>query len=60
MERGKAIHLLKSGSKKKRTRQEVEEVKDLEAQLKQDRQGFLKEVKSLRESQSCKFRKWEV
>jgi hypothetical protein len=39
---------LKNTSKRKRTKKEVEEVKGEEAQLKFDRQSFLKENKRLR------------
>jgi hypothetical protein len=41
--------LLKGSSKQKRKRAEMEEVKDEEMQLKNDRQGFLTKVKRLKE-----------
>ena len=47
-ERGKAASLLKPSSKRKRTRSEIEEVKEEEKQLKENRQGFLKEAKRLK------------
>ncbi len=43
---------MKGGSKRKRTREELEEVKDEEDSLKQDRQGFLQQVKRLKEEKA--------
>jgi hypothetical protein len=43
---------MKGGSKRKRTRQELEEVKDEEDELKLDRQSFLQEVKRLKEEKA--------
>ena len=48
---GKAAYLLKESSKKKRSREEIEEVKAEEELLKKDKQGFLKEFKKLKENQ---------
>ena len=47
---GKAAFLLKDSSKKKRSREEIEEVKAEEALLKKDKQGFLKTFKKLKEN----------
>lgn len=48
MEHGRSANLVKSSSKRKRKREELEEVKDEEDQLKVDRHSYLKEVKKLR------------
>jgi len=40
-ERGKSANLMKPSSKRKRKFNEIEEVKDEERQLRQDKQGFL-------------------
>ena len=45
---GKAAYLLKESSKKKRSREEIEEVKAEEELLKNDKQGSSKSSKSLR------------
>ena len=42
------MHLLKQSSKKKRSRVELEEVKDEEDLLTQDKQAFLREFKRLK------------
>lgn len=39
---GKAVHLLKNSSKNKRKREEIEEVKDEESKLKEDKQSYLR------------------
>ena len=49
---GKAAYLLKESSKKKRSREEIEEVKAEEELLKKDKQGFLKEFKKLKGNQA--------
>ena len=46
-ENGRASLLMKSSSKRKRTRDELEEVKQEEEALKDDRHSFLQEVKRL-------------
>jgi hypothetical protein len=43
---------LKESSKKKRSREEIEEVKMEEDLLKKDKQGFLREYKKLKENHS--------
>ena len=50
VEHGRSANLLKGSSKRKRTREELEEVKDEEEELRQDKQSFLQEVKRLKES----------
>jgi hypothetical protein len=47
---GKAAFLLKESSKKKRSREELEEVKVEEELLKRDKQGFLREFKKMKEN----------
>ena len=47
-ERGKALGLIKPSSKRKRTRSEIEEVKEEEKLLKTNKQEFLKETKKLK------------
>ena len=49
VENGRASLLLKSSSKRKRTRDELEEVKQEEEALKDDRHSFLQEVKRLKQ-----------
>ncbi len=49
MENGRASNLMKSTAKRKRTRQELENVKQEEEELKNDKQQFLQMVKRLRE-----------
>ena len=49
VENGRASLLLKSSSKRKRTKEELEEVKMEEDALKEDRQAFLNEYKRLRQ-----------
>jgi hypothetical protein len=44
---GKGAYMLKGSSKRKRTHAEVEEVKDEEEELKQDKQTFLKRKKQM-------------
>ena len=41
MENGRASNLMKSSTKRKRTREELEEVKNEEAELRDDKQAFL-------------------
>jgi septal ring factor EnvC (AmiA/AmiB activator) len=48
-ENGRASLLMKSTSKRKRTHNELEEVKQEEEALKDDRQSFLQEVKRLKQ-----------
>ena len=48
-ENGRASLLMKSTSKRKRTRDELEEVKQEEESLKEDRHSFLQEVKRLKQ-----------
>ena len=52
MEHGSAVNLMKSSSKRKRTRSELEEVKEEEDALKQDRHSFLQQVKRLKEEKA--------
>ncbi len=40
---------MKESTRRKRTRQEMEEVKEFEQSLKADRQGFLQETKRLKQ-----------
>jgi predicted nuclease with TOPRIM domain len=40
---------MKGSSKRKRTREEIEEVKQEEEELKHDRQGYLQQIKRLKE-----------
>ena len=49
VENGRASLLMKSSSKRKRTRDELEEVKQEEEALKDDRHSFLQEVKRLKQ-----------
>ena len=49
VENGRASLLMKSTSKRKRTRDELEEVKQEEEALKDDRHSFLQEVKRLKQ-----------
>ena len=48
-ENGRASLLMKTTSKRKRTRDELEEVKQEEEALKDDRHSFLQEVKRLKQ-----------
>ena len=48
MENGRASSLMKSSAKRKRTKEELEEVKLEEEALMEDRQSFLQEVKRLK------------
>jgi len=50
--KGKGAFLLKGGSKKKRSRAEMEEVKGKEALLESDKQQFLREFKKLKQDQN--------
>lgn len=50
-DKGKSVALLKPGSKQKRTRAEIEEVKSEEEFLKHDKQGFLQEFKRMKSNQ---------
>ena len=47
--RGKGVDLMKDCSKRKRTRQEMEEVREFEQSLKDDRHQFLQKAKRLKE-----------
>ena len=47
--RRQTAHDLKASAKKKRSKGQLEEVKDVEAELKADKQAFLLEVKRLQE-----------
>jgi len=49
VENGSAVNLLKGSSKRKRTRRELEEVKNEEDALNDDKQAFLQEVKRLKQ-----------
>ena len=49
VENGRASLLMKSSSKRKRTRDELEEVKQEEEALKDNRHSFLQEVKRLKQ-----------
>ena len=49
MENGRASNLMKGSSKRKRTKQELEEVKQEEDAMKGDIQGYLMEVKRLKQ-----------
>jgi hypothetical protein len=49
VENGRASLLMKTNSKRKRTRDELEEVKQEEEALKNDRHSFLQEVKRLKQ-----------
>ena len=49
VEPGRSVGLIKSASKRKRTRNELEEVKGEEKILREDKQQFLMEFKRLRE-----------
>ena len=49
VENGRASLLMKSSSKRKRTRDELEEVKQEEEALKDDRHSFLQEMKRLKQ-----------
>ncbi len=48
VENGRASLLLKSTSKRKRTKEELEEVKQEEMELSEDRHSFLQQVKRLK------------
>jgi hypothetical protein len=49
VENGRASSLLKASSKRKRTREELEEVKQEEDALKDDRHAFLQEMRRLKQ-----------
>ncbi len=49
VEPGRSVSLIKSASKRKRTRTELKEVKGEESILRQDKQQFLMEFKRLKE-----------
>ena len=49
VENGRASLLMKTNSKRKRTRDELEKVKQEEEALKDDRHSFLQEVKRLKQ-----------
>jgi len=46
---GRATLLMKSSSKRKRTKEELEEVKMEEDSMRDDKQGYLQEVKRLKQ-----------
>ncbi len=52
MENGRASNLMKSSAKRKRTREELEDVKQEEEELKNDKQQFLQTVKRLKEEKA--------
>jgi cell division septum initiation protein DivIVA len=47
--KGKSADMMKDSSKRKRTRQEMEEVREFEQDLKEDRQKFLQQAKRLKQ-----------
>ena len=47
--KGKAADMMKESTRRKRTRKEMEEVKEFEESLKADRQQFLQETKRLKQ-----------
>ena len=47
-EKGRATALLKNNSKRKRTKSEIEEVKEEESNLKENKQEFLQNIKRLK------------
>ena len=47
--KGKSADMMKESSKRKRTRQEMEEVKEFETSLKEDRQKFLHQAKRMKQ-----------
>jgi hypothetical protein len=49
---GRAANLVKGSSKRKRTKEEIEEVKGEEEELKDDRHLFLKRIKKLKEEKA--------
>jgi hypothetical protein len=49
---GRAANLVKGSSKRKRTKEEIEEVKGEEEELKDDRTLFLKRIKKLKEDKA--------
>ena len=49
MENGRASLLLKSSSKRKRTKEELEEVKQEEDDLNEDKHGFLLQVRRFKQ-----------
>ena len=53
VENGRASNLMKSSTKRKRTRQELEEVKQEEEELKNDKQVFLQMVKRLKDEKAA-------
>jgi hypothetical protein len=53
VENGRASNLMKSSTKRKRTREELEEVKQEEEELKTDKQVFLQMVKRLKDEKAA-------
>jgi hypothetical protein len=53
VEKGRASNLMKSSAKRKRTREELEEVKQEEEELKNDKQFFLQMVKRLKDEKAA-------
>ena len=53
MENGRASNLMKSSTKRKRTREELEEVKQEEDMVKNDKQNFLQMVKRLKDEKAA-------
>jgi hypothetical protein len=49
VENGRATMLMKTSSKRKRTKEELEEVKQEEESFRQDTQGYLMEVKRIKQ-----------
>lgn len=50
--KGKSAFLLKSSSKRKRTKEELGTVKEVEKKFKKDKQGFFEEFKQMKEERS--------
>ena len=49
IDKGKGTNLCRVGSKKKRSKQDLDAVRDVETELKQDKQAFLLEMKRMKE-----------
>jgi len=47
--------MMKDNSKRKRTRKEMEEVKEFEQSLKEDRQGFFQQTKRLKQERDMLY-----
>ncbi len=57
---GRGVNLLKGSSKRKRTKAELEDVKQEEEELKENRQEFLKEYRRLKEEVSILHERVEI